>query len=1036
MTKVDVCKWSPISFNRFLSHENNVRDNIHNYRFGSQSSISEDADSSKSSRSPEFINKSMFECSVEGSKSRRSHTNSQKVVSSPLVSGDRIAKSVFILKDTRSHQSNKRATLERKGNSDITTHEDLIKAKSTEELKKDVLIKNEIKITNKTKSNQLKSISSQKSDEYCITDSSDNLNQLNQKKSYKMVSKLSFPETRNIEYKMHISTDNADSKLINHSDNNSSTLHKTSNNFYQLTNSNGEKTKSDKSTNRKSYLKQNATLLPNVLRAVDFVLPTDESIIRPNELPHTGRGVKTLSASWKPSMLHNQEKEKRPINRKQRRDSMYEKGYGKLSSYKIYEKLGEGTYATVYKGYSLVSKQLVALKRIRMKKSEGAPCTAIREISLLRGLNHANIVKLHDVIYEAGSLTLVFEYGGNDLKSYMRRHNNRLPMNIVRLFTFQIFRGLEYCHARQILHRDLKPQNLLIGKTGDLKLADFGLARSQSVPIRTYSSEVVTLWYRPPDVLLGDKNYSGHIDIWGVGCILYEMTTGYSLFPGTSKEDQIKIIFRKFGIPPESYWPNLRTNPKFLQYLNSNQHNEKCESNKPNYSQSSTNLNLIGSKKPSFQINKQLYDKNVDSVDKYNESIKNTLSCSAARLDLDGQQLLFECLALVGNRRITANDALKHIYFKSILPPGINVHDLLPEQSITLLAIEQNPINTLQQSRIHTTNTDTTGKNNGKKHKNKNNYLTHLTNSISYGNEQLSKSLTNLSTVRSYPSNDSNSCNTPTILPNFNNKLTTTKHKSENQHQMQAFKLGKSKTSIQLSYNERNNISTTTTTHHQHEHESKSGDNNNNNNSIQTDQSSDIDTSLSSNIQHFIPYEKVCSQKYQPEQVSFSSLKKPTKLNEKMKEPVRKYLTISSGDVHKILYNQNINGNNVSYNDNNHNNTDIKNKSISNTSTTNFTAFVKRKLYSLQTKAKASRNRLRSLSTDQLKILSLSSPSSDSSKEIELIHANDFGDDNNSNKLNSSDTFLNSRSVLKNKINDRRFGQKTDQVIQLNIQSI
>ncbi|CAI2724520.1 unnamed protein product [Schistosoma spindalis] len=969
----------------------------------------------------------MFECSVEGSKSRRSHTNSQKVVSSPLVSGDRIAKSVFILKDTRSHQSNKRATLERKGNSDITTHEDLIKAKSTEELKKDVLIKNEIKITNKTKSNQLKSISSQKSDEYCITDSSDNLNQLNQKKSYKMVSKLSFPETRNIEYKMHISTDNADSKLINHSDNNSSTLHKTSNNFYQLTNSNGEKTKSDKSTNRKSYLKQNATLLPNVLRAVDFVLPTDESIIRPNELPHTGRGVKTLSASWKPSMLHNQEKEKRPINRKQRRDSMYEKGYGKLSSYKIYEKLGEGTYATVYKGYSLVSKQLVALKRIRMKKSEGAPCTAIREISLLRGLNHANIVKLHDVIYEAGSLTLVFEYGGNDLKSYMRRHNNRLPMNIVRLFTFQIFRGLEYCHARQILHRDLKPQNLLIGKTGDLKLADFGLARSQSVPIRTYSSEVVTLWYRPPDVLLGDKNYSGHIDIWGVGCILYEMTTGYSLFPGTSKEDQIKIIFRKFGIPPESYWPNLRTNPKFLQYLNSNQHNEKCESNKPNYSQSSTNLNLIGSKKPSFQINKQLYDKNVDSVDKYNESIKNTLSCSAARLDLDGQQLLFECLALVGNRRITANDALKHIYFKSILPPGINVHDLLPEQSITLLAIEQNPINTLQQSRIHTTNTDTTGKNNGKKHKNKNNYLTHLTNSISYGNEQLSKSLTNLSTVRSYPSNDSNSCNTPTILPNFNNKLTTTKHKSENQHQMQAFKLGKSKTSIQLSYNERNNISTTTTTHHQHEHESKSGDNNNNNNSIQTDQSSDIDTSLSSNIQHFIPYEKVCSQKYQPEQVSFSSLKKPTKLNEKMKEPVRKYLTISSGDVHKILYNQNINGNNVSYNDNNHNNTDIKNKSISNTSTTNFTAFVKRKLYSLQTKAKASRNRLRSLSTDQLKILSLSSPSSDSSKEIELIHANDFGDDNNSNKLNSSDTFLNSRSVLKNKINDRRFGQKTDQ---------
>ncbi|CAH8462225.1 unnamed protein product [Schistosoma intercalatum] len=1034
MTKVDVCKWSPISFNRLLSHENNVRDNIHDYRFGSQGSVSKNADSSKSSRSSESTNKSIFECNIEESNSKKGHINSQKVVLSSLVSGNKIAKSVFILKDTRSHQSNKRATLERNEISDITAHEDLIKAKSTEELKRNISVKNEIKISNKTKSNQLKSLSSQKLDEYCIADSNDTLNQLNQKKNYKMVSKLSFPETRNTEHEMHISTDNTDSKPTNHNDKNSSILHKTSNNFHQFTNSNGEKTKSNKSTKRKSYLKQNATLLPNVLRAVDFILPSDESIIRPNKLPHTGRGVKTLSASWKPTMLYNEEKGKRPINRKQRRDSMYEKGYGKLSSYKIYEKLGEGTYATVYKGYSLVSKQLVALKRIRMKKSEGAPCTAIREISLLRGLNHANIVKLHDVIYEAGSLTLVFEYGGSDLKSYMRMHNNRLPMNIVRLFTFQIFRGLEYCHARQILHRDLKPQNLLISKTGDLKLADFGLARSQSVPIRTYSSEVVTLWYRPPDVLLGDKNYSGHIDIWGAGCILYEMATGYSLFPGTSKEDQIKIIFRKFGIPPESYWPNLRTNPKFLEYLNSNQHNEKCESNKPNYSQSSTNLNLIGSKKSSFQINKQLYDENFDSIDKYNENIKNTLSCSASRLNLDGQQLLFECLALVGNRRITANDALKHIYFKCILPPGINVHDLLPEQSITLLAIEQNSVSSLQRSRIHTTNTDTTSKNNGKKHRNKNNNSAHLTNSISYGNklysnEQLSKSLTNLSTVRSYPSNDSNSCNTPTIPPNVNNKLTTTKHRSENEHQMQAFKLDKTKTSIQLLYNEKNNISinnTTTTIHHQHEHNSKSGDNNSNN-SIQNDQSSDIDTSLSSNSQHFIPYEKVCSQQYQPEQVSFSSLKKTSKLNEKMKEPVRKYMTISSGDMHKLLSNQNIIGNNVSYNDNNHNNTDIKNKSISNTSTTNLTAFVKRKLYSLQTKAKASRNRLRSLSTDQLKILSLSSPSSDSSKEIELIHANDLSDDNNSSKLNNSDTFVYSRSVLKNKINDDRFGQKTDQ---------
>uniref|UniRef100_A0A5K4F806 Uncharacterized protein n=1 Tax=Schistosoma mansoni TaxID=6183 RepID=A0A5K4F806_SCHMA len=242
MTKVDVCKWSPISFNRFLSHENNVKDNIPNYGFSCQSSASENANSSKSSRCSESINKFMFECSVEESKSKRNHTNSQKVVSSPLVSGNKVAKSVFILKDTRSHQLNKGATLKRNGNSDITIHEDLIKAKSTEELTRNVSIKDETKINNKTKN------------EYCIRDSNDILNQLNQKKSYKMVNKLSLSETRNTEYKIHISTDSTDSKLINHSDNNSSLLHKTSNNSYHLANSNGEKMKSDKSTKRKKQL--------------------------------------------------------------------------------------------------------------------------------------------------------------------------------------------------------------------------------------------------------------------------------------------------------------------------------------------------------------------------------------------------------------------------------------------------------------------------------------------------------------------------------------------------------------------------------------------------------------------------------------------------------------------------------------------------------------------------------------------------------------------------------------------------------------
>jgi len=114
----------------------------------------------------------------------------------------------------------------------------------------------------------------------------------------------------------------------------------------------------------------------------------------------------------------------------------------------------------------------------------------------------------------------------------------------LQLFLFQLLRGLAYCHARRILHRDLKPQNLLISEVGDLKLADFGLARAKSVPTKTYSNEVVTLWYRPPDVLLGSTEYSGNIDMWGVGCIFFEMACGRPMFPGSSVEEELLLMWK------------------------------------------------------------------------------------------------------------------------------------------------------------------------------------------------------------------------------------------------------------------------------------------------------------------------------------------------------------------------------------------------------------------------------------------------------------------------------------------------------------
>ena len=150
----------------------------------------------------------------------------------------------------------------------------------------------------------------------------------------------------------------------------------------------------------------------------------------------------------------------------------------------------------------------------------------------------------------------------------MDDNGNQLSNNNVKILMFQLLRGLQYCHQKRILHRDLKPQNLLISNTGELKLADFGLARAKSVPTKTFSNEVVTLWYRPPDVLLGSNEYTTSIDMWGVGCILYEMVCGKPLFPGSTVEEEINLIFKVLGTPEADCPKNsfLTKLPQFHKY--------------------------------------------------------------------------------------------------------------------------------------------------------------------------------------------------------------------------------------------------------------------------------------------------------------------------------------------------------------------------------------------------------------------------------------------------------------------------------------
>jgi len=235
-----------------------------------------------------------------------------------------------------------------------------------------------------------------------------------------------------------------------------------------------------------------------------------------------------------------------------------------MERYQKLEKIGEGTYGVVYKARDLMTNEIIALKKIRLEaEDEGIPSTAIREISLLKELQHQNIVRLHDVVHTERKLTLVFEYLDQDLKKLLDMCDGGLDAATTKSFLYQLLRGIAYCHQHRVLHRDLKPQNLLINREGDLKLADFGLARAFGIPVRSYTHEVVTLWYRAPDVLMGSRKYSTPVDIWSIGCIFAEMANGRPLFAGSSESDQLEKIFSKLGTPSEHIYPDIASLPDF-----------------------------------------------------------------------------------------------------------------------------------------------------------------------------------------------------------------------------------------------------------------------------------------------------------------------------------------------------------------------------------------------------------------------------------------------------------------------------------------
>ncbi|TVU29681.1 hypothetical protein EJB05_21258 [Eragrostis curvula] len=226
------------------------------------------------------------------------------------------------------------------------------------------------------------------------------------------------------------------------------------------------------------------------------------------------------------------------------------------------DKIGQGTYSNVYKARDLESGKIVALKRVRFVNMDPESVRFMaREIHILRRLDHPNVIKLEGIVTSrlSHSLYLVFEYMEHDLAGLAALPGQRFTEPQVKCFMSQILEGLRHCHARGVLHRDIKGSNLLIDDNGVLRIADFGLATFFDPNRRQpMTSRVVTLWYRPPELLLGATEYGVAVDMWSTGCILAELLAGKPIMPGQTEIEQLHKIFKLCGSPSEDYWAKAK----------------------------------------------------------------------------------------------------------------------------------------------------------------------------------------------------------------------------------------------------------------------------------------------------------------------------------------------------------------------------------------------------------------------------------------------------------------------------------------------
>ncbi|KAK7266469.1 hypothetical protein RIF29_19113 [Crotalaria pallida] len=234
----------------------------------------------------------------------------------------------------------------------------------------------------------------------------------------------------------------------------------------------------------------------------------------------------------------------------------------KADSFQKLDKIGQGTYSSVFQAREVESGRMYALKKVRFDNLQPESIRFMaREITILRRLDHPNIMKLEGIITSrlSNSIYLVFEYMEHDLAGLVSRPDIVFTDAQIKCYMRQLLSGIEHCHVRGIMHRDIKVSNILVNNEGVLKIADFGLANAISPNNKhQLTSRVVTLWYRPPELLMGSTNYGVSVDLWSVGCVFAELYLGKPILKGRTEVEQLHKIFKLCGSPPDEYWKTFK----------------------------------------------------------------------------------------------------------------------------------------------------------------------------------------------------------------------------------------------------------------------------------------------------------------------------------------------------------------------------------------------------------------------------------------------------------------------------------------------